>query len=100
MDKDNDGFVSYDEFIGATKDPEYEKPPEENWQPIDDDKEYTDEEFEEYEKQYGDYDEEVSFSFITTTIRGERLASAAVTISISIAQIYMWIHDGYNLGPP
>ena len=60
MDKNNDGFVSYDEFIGATKEPEYEKPPEEKWEPIDDEKEFTDEEFEEYEKQFGDYDEEVS----------------------------------------
>ncbi|XP_028417212.1 nucleobindin-2-like [Dendronephthya gigantea] len=54
VDKDNDGFVSYDEFIGATKDPEYEKPPEENWKPIDDEKEFTDEEFEEYEKEFDD----------------------------------------------
>ena len=60
MDKNDDGFVSYDEFIGATKEPEYEKPPEEKWEPIDDEKEFTDEEFEEYEKQFGDYDEEVS----------------------------------------
>ena len=57
MDKNNDGFVSYDEFIGATKEPDYEKP-EGNWDPIDDEKEYTDEEFEEYERQFEDEHEE------------------------------------------
>ena len=57
MDKNNDGFVSYDEFIGATKEPDYEKP-EGNWDPIDDEKEYTDEEFEEYEKHFEDDDDE------------------------------------------
>lgn len=60
MDKNNDGFVSYDEFIGATKEPDYEKPAEESWKPIDDDDEFTDEEFEEYEKQFEDYEDEVS----------------------------------------
>ena len=62
VDKNNDGFVSYEEFIGATKDPEYEKPPEENWKPIDDENEFTDEEFEQYEKEFGEYDEEVRMS--------------------------------------
>lgn len=50
--------MSYDEFTGATKEPEYEKPPEENWKPIDDEKEFTDEEFEEYEKEFDDDDDD------------------------------------------
>ena len=62
VNKNNDGFVSYDEFIGVTTEPEYEKPPEEKWEPIDDvQREYTvlrDEEFEEYKKQFEDYEEE------------------------------------------
>lgn len=58
IDKDKDNFVSYDEFIGATKEKDYEKPPEEHWKGIDDEDEYTDEEFENYEKEFYDDEDE------------------------------------------
>lgn len=49
MDKDHDGLVSADEFIKSTNDPEFEK--DEEWKPVSDGEEYTEDEMKEYEKQ-------------------------------------------------
>ncbi|WP_411027260.1 EF-hand domain-containing protein, partial [Salmonella sp. s54925] len=57
VDSDRDNFVSYDEFVGATNDKEYEKP-DEGWKGIDDEKEFTDDEFAQYEKEFADEDDE------------------------------------------
>ncbi|XP_065070363.1 nucleobindin-2-like isoform X2 [Rhopilema esculentum] len=49
MDKDNDGLVSKEEFIKSTNDPEFEK--DDEWKPVVDDEEYSEDELKEYEKQ-------------------------------------------------
>ena len=49
MDKDNDGLVSADEFIKSTNEPEFEKDNE--WKPVVDEDEYTEDELKDYEKQ-------------------------------------------------
>lgn len=48
MDKDSDGMVSADEFIKSTLDPEFEK--DEEWKPVVDKDEYTEDELNDYEK--------------------------------------------------
>ena len=49
MDKDNDGLVSKEEFIKSTNDPEFEK--DDEWKPVVDDEEYSEDELKEYERQ-------------------------------------------------
>ena len=49
MDKDNDGLISKDEFIKSTQDPEFEKDNE--WKPVVDEDEYSEDELKEYERQ-------------------------------------------------
>jgi len=48
MDTDKDGLVSYDEFISETKDNDFEK--DEEWKPLTEEDQYTDEEYKEYER--------------------------------------------------
>ncbi len=49
MDKDHDGLVSADEFMKSTNDPEFEK--DEEWKPVAEQDEYTEDELKEYERQ-------------------------------------------------
>jgi len=48
MDKDKDGLVSYEEFIQETKDEEFDK--DEEWKPLTEEDQFTDEEYQEYER--------------------------------------------------
>lgn len=48
MDTDKDGLVSYEEFIQETKDEDFNK--DEEWKPLTEEDQYTDEEYKEYEK--------------------------------------------------
>jgi len=52
LDKDQDGLVSMDEFMNERNDPDYEK--DDEWKPIEEDEEYTDEEMDAYEKEHPD----------------------------------------------
>ena len=65
IDKNQDGFLSYDEFLGSTAEKEYEQP-DQGWEGIDDDDEFTDDEFDEYEKQFenGDFNDENEVSMV------------------------------------
>ena len=49
MDKDSDGLISRDEFLKSTQDPEFEKDNE--WKPVVDDDEYSEDELKDYERQ-------------------------------------------------
>ena len=49
MDKDGDGLISKDEFIKSTHEPDFEKDNE--WKPVVDDDEYSEDELKEYERQ-------------------------------------------------
>ena len=48
MDKDNDGLVSYNEFIAETKDNDFDK--DEEWKPLTEEEQFSDEEYKEYER--------------------------------------------------
>lgn len=48
MDTDKDGLVSFDEFIKETKDEEFAK--DDEWKPLTEEDQYTDEEYKEYER--------------------------------------------------
>lgn len=48
MDRDNDGLVSKEEFMMETKKDDFEK--DDEWKPLTEEDQYTDEEFDEYEK--------------------------------------------------
>ena len=52
MDKDEDGLISREEFIKSTHDPEFEK--DDEWKPVVDDDEYSEDELKDYEKQLAD----------------------------------------------
>lgn len=52
MDKDNDGLVSAEEFMKSTNEPEFEKDNE--WKPVVDEDEYSEDELKDYEKQLED----------------------------------------------
>lgn len=59
MDKDKDGLISKSEFMDETRDDDFEK--DEEWKPLTDEDQYTDEELMEFEKSlegYGDGDHE------------------------------------------
>ena len=49
IDKDKDGFVSLDEFLGASNGDEFEK--DEGWKSVEEEPPYTDEDLAEFEKQ-------------------------------------------------
>ena len=49
IDKDRDGFVSFDEFMTASKGEEFEK--DEGWKSVEEEHPYTDKEMEEFENQ-------------------------------------------------
>ena len=61
MDKNKDGLVSMDEFLKQTKDPDFEK--DEEWKPIVDKDEYTEDEFNQYEKEL---EKEIQHNQVTT----------------------------------
>lgn len=48
MDHDKDGLISFEEFIRETKDDDFDK--DEEWKPLTEEDQYTDEEFKEYER--------------------------------------------------
>ena len=48
MDKDNDGLLSYNEFISETKEKDFAK--DEEWNPLTEEDQFTDEEYKEYER--------------------------------------------------
>ena len=48
MDRDKDGLISYEEFMDETKSEDYEK--DEEWKPLTDEDQYTEEELQEYER--------------------------------------------------
>ncbi|XP_057317281.1 nucleobindin-2-like isoform X1 [Hydractinia symbiolongicarpus] len=48
MDRDNDGLISKEEFMMETKKDDFEK--DDEWKPLTEEDQYTDEEFDEYEK--------------------------------------------------
>lgn len=58
IDKDKDGFVSRDEFLQASKGEEFEK--DEGWKGVEDpdQKPYTDDELEEFEKSLRDEEQQ------------------------------------------
>ena len=49
MDKDKDGLISYDEFMTETKDDNFAK--DEDWKPLVDEDQYTEDELKNYEKE-------------------------------------------------
>ena len=48
MDKDHDGLISYSEFISETKENDFDK--DEEWKPLTEEDQFTDEEYKEYER--------------------------------------------------
>ena len=48
MDKDHDGLISYKEFISETKENDFDK--DEEWKPLTEEDQFTDEEYKEYER--------------------------------------------------
>jgi len=56
MDKNKDGLVSLEEFMDETHDNDFEK--DEEWKPLTDEDQYTDEELMEFEKNLDDYGNE------------------------------------------
>lgn len=49
MDKDQDGLISKEEFMKSTSEPEFEK--DDEWKPVVDDDEYSEDELKAYERQ-------------------------------------------------
>lgn len=58
MDHDKDGLLSLEEFIAETKTDDFEK--DEDWKPLTDEDQFSEEELEEYERHLGD-DENANF---------------------------------------
>lgn len=48
MDTDKDGLISFDEFIRETKEEDFNK--DEEWKPLTEEDQYSDEDFKEYER--------------------------------------------------
>ena len=55
MDKDKDGLLSIEEFMNETKEKDFET--EEEWKPLVDEDQFTEEELNEYEKSLDDLDD-------------------------------------------
>lgn len=72
MDKDSDGLISKEEFIKSTHDPEFEK--DEEWKPVVDEDEYSEDELKEYERQLAEEEERngevhtIEFNYILSAI--------------------------------
>ena len=62
MDTDKDGLVSYDEFIAETKDNDFDK--DEEWKPLTEEEQFTDEEYKEYERLLAEQEGHVRNNFI------------------------------------
>ena len=53
LDKNKDGMVSLDEFLGYTKSDEYKT--DEDWKPVVDEKQFSEDDFKNFEANYDDY---------------------------------------------
>ena len=62
MDKDKDGLISFLEFMDETKSSDFDK--DEDWKPLTEQDQFTEEELREYEKMLAENPHVVSFRYL------------------------------------